>query len=123
MSGRPTFSPDLKFFSRVRPEIRDLYRVRTNAEPLPGLTCWNSTITNGSLSIRILSPLRNSLVSITSAIAHSRRPKPEGAPVYNKASEPARRCRPLRLQPLACLLRGKGNVHREATPVLARARK
>src|SRR3954447_12163401 len=69
MSGRPTFSPDLKFFSRVRPEIRDLYRVRTNAEPLPGLTCWNSTITNGSLSIRILSPLRNSLVSITSAIA------------------------------------------------------
>src|SRR6266446_2728971 len=69
MSGRPTLSPDLKFFSRTRAVIKLLYRVRTNAEPLPGFTCWNSTMTYGSLSMRILSPLRNSLVSITSAIA------------------------------------------------------
>src|SRR5439155_15636003 len=44
-------------------------RVRTKAEPLPGFTCWNSTISKGSLSISILSPRRNAPVSIVSLIA------------------------------------------------------
>src|SRR6266446_5268954 len=90
MSGRPTLSPDLKFFSRTRPVIKLLYRVRTNAEPLPGFTCWNSTMTYGSLSIRILSPLRNSLVSITSAIAAVSLLSTRGRAVYRKHAQSSR---------------------------------
>ena len=43
--------------------------VRTNAEPLPGFTCWNSMISNGSPSTSIFRPLRNSDVSMTPAMA------------------------------------------------------
>ncbi len=45
--------------------------VRTKAEPLPGLTCWNSMISKGSPSISIFRPLRNSDVSITPAMVRS----------------------------------------------------
>ena len=39
-------SPLLNVGSKVRPLSRLLMRVRTNAEPFPGLTCWNSMISN-----------------------------------------------------------------------------
>ena len=68
MSGLPTTSPDLNVFSMVRPVMRFLIRVRTNAEPLPGFTCWNSMISQGSRSISILRPRRNAEVSRVSAI-------------------------------------------------------
>ena len=43
--------------------------VRTNAEPLPGFTCWNSMISNGSPSTSIFRPFLNSDVSMTPAMA------------------------------------------------------
>ncbi len=42
--------------------------VRTNAPPLPGLTCWNSTIVNGWPSISMAMPVLNWLVETTSAM-------------------------------------------------------
>src|SRR5512139_2053342 len=69
MSGLPTTSPDLNVFSIVRPVMRFLMRVRTKAEPLPGFTCWNSRISQGSRSISILRPRRKALVSSVSATA------------------------------------------------------
>src|SRR3989338_1416563 len=38
--------------------------VRTNAPPLPGLTCWNSTMIHSWPSITMASPFFNSLVEI-----------------------------------------------------------
>ena len=68
MSGLPTTSPDLNVCSIERPVMRFLMRVRTKAEPLPGFTCWNSMISQGSLSISILRPRRNAEVSRVSAM-------------------------------------------------------
>src|SRR5450755_1209798 len=69
MSGLPTLSPLFIVGCSRRPLIKLLMLVRTNAEPFPGLTCWNSMISKGSPSISILRPLRNSEVSMTPAIA------------------------------------------------------
>src|SRR3954468_8234392 len=69
MSGLPTLSPLLNVGCSTRPLSRLLMEVRTNAEPLPGLTCWKSTISKGSPSTSILRPLRNSDVSMTPAMA------------------------------------------------------
>ena len=41
MSGLPTLSPDFIVGCSTRPLSRLRIVVRTNAEPLPGLTCWN----------------------------------------------------------------------------------
>src|SRR5680860_200500 len=38
-----TFVPALKVLSTTLPDITALSFVRTNAGPLPGFTCWNST--------------------------------------------------------------------------------
>ena len=51
--------------------------VRTNAEPLPGFTCWNSMISKGSPSTSIFRPFLNSDVSMTPAMAAA--PYPEVA--------------------------------------------
>src|SRR3974390_3030018 len=69
MSGFPTLSPLLKVGCRSRPLSKLLMLVRTNAEPFPGFTCWNSMISKGSPSTSIFRPLRNSDVSMTPAIA------------------------------------------------------
>src|SRR5271165_3731803 len=69
MSGFPTLSPLLNVGWRSRPLSKLLMLVRTKADPLPGLTCWNSMISKGSPSTSIFRPLRNSEVSMTPAIA------------------------------------------------------
>src|SRR5690606_18971364 len=43
-----TLTPALKVLSRTRPVSTFLSLVRTNAPPLPGLTCWNSTTAHSS---------------------------------------------------------------------------
>ena len=65
-TGR-NFSPALKVLSWTDPSsiLRSL--VRTNAPPLPGLTCWNSTILKILPSISIWEPFLNWLVEITAA--------------------------------------------------------
>src|SRR5690606_35637442 len=61
-SAASTESPDLHVLSTTRPVSRLGILTRLNACPLPGLTNSFSTITHGSLSIRIFRPERNSLV-------------------------------------------------------------
>ena len=65
---RGNFSPALKVLSTTEPEPRDFSLVRTNAPPLPGFTCWNSTIRQVCPSSSMCIPLRNWLVATTSAI-------------------------------------------------------
>ncbi|SLI85409.1 Uncharacterised protein [Mycobacteroides abscessus subsp. abscessus] len=39
-----TFTPALNVLSTILPDTTFFSLVRTKAGPLPGLTCWNSTI-------------------------------------------------------------------------------
>ena len=57
-------SPALKVRSTTAPV--DMLRIfaRTNAAPLPGFTCWNSTTCQGSLSMVTVTLVLNSLVEI-----------------------------------------------------------
>ena len=43
-STSSTFSPDRNVLSITFPSFMFLSFVRTKAPPLPGFTCWNSTI-------------------------------------------------------------------------------
>ena len=43
-STSSTFSPARKVLSITRPAFMCLSLVRTKAPPLPGLTCWKSTM-------------------------------------------------------------------------------
>src|SRR3984893_4655606 len=61
-STSSTFSPARKVLSMTRPCRMCLSLVRTKAPPLPGLTCWKSTIVYGCPSCWILSPFLNSAV-------------------------------------------------------------
>src|SRR4051812_11694185 len=70
---RSTDSPARNVLSTTLPVSRALSFVRTNAPPLPGLTCWNSTIRQTVPSIPMCIPLRNWLVLIVSA---TRGPRP-----------------------------------------------
>src|SRR3954451_3648960 len=65
-----TFVPALKVLSTTLPERTCLSFVRTNAPPLPGLTCWNST-TDQSWPLSSLStmPFFRSLVVATSVVS------------------------------------------------------
>ena len=54
--------------AETEPEPRLLSFVRTNAPPLPGLTCWNSTIRHTCPSSSTCMPFLNWLVETTSAI-------------------------------------------------------
>src|SRR5438552_18203794 len=68
---RSNFSPARNVRSTTEPESSDFSFVRTNAPPLPGLTCWNSTIRQVWPSSSMCMPLRNSFVE-TGAIARGR---------------------------------------------------
>src|SRR5919202_1755764 len=63
-TGR-NFSPARKVLSMTAPSVVRLSLVRTNAPPLPGLTCWNSTILKTVPSTSIWVPFLNWLVLIT----------------------------------------------------------
>jgi len=55
--------PALKVRSITLPLMTFFALVRTNAPPLPGLTCWNSTIVHSCPSILRTAPFLMSLVS------------------------------------------------------------
>src|SRR3990172_3188518 len=61
-STSATFSPARKVLSMTRPCRMCLSLVRTKAPPLPGLTCWKSTMVYGCPSNWIFSPFLNSAV-------------------------------------------------------------
>src|SRR3954468_13044276 len=58
------FSPARKVLSITLPSVVRLSLVRTNAGPLPGLTCWNSTILKIVPSTSMCVPFLNWLVLI-----------------------------------------------------------
>src|SRR5882724_6460358 len=64
-STSSTFSPARKVLSMTRPCFMCLSLVRTKAPPLPGLTCWKSTMLYGCPSNWIFSPFLNSAVDTT----------------------------------------------------------
>src|SRR6478609_8152251 len=76
---RGNFSPARNVLSTTEPLVSPFNFVRTNAPPLPGLTCWNSTIRHVWPSSSMCIPLRNWLVETTSATAPegSERPLPD----------------------------------------------
>ena len=66
---RGNFSPARKVLSTTEPESMLRTFVRTNAPPLPGLTCWNSRIRQTEPSISTCMPFLNSFVETTSAMS------------------------------------------------------
>ena len=66
---RGNFSPARNVRSTTAPESTLFTFVRTNAPPLPGFTCWNSTIRHTEPSSSTCIPFLNSLVLTTSATA------------------------------------------------------
>src|SRR6185436_3097975 len=115
MSGFPTLSPLLKVGWSTRPERRLLMLVRTNAEPFPGFTCWNSMISKGSPSTSIFRPFLNSDVSMTPAMAAA--PYSEGARLGRaqslKFGADARRGDAERVASLAVIAGGPEREHDE----------
>src|SRR4051794_8685260 len=67
------FSPARKVRSITLPSLARLSLVRTKAPPLPGLTCWNSTILKIVPSTSMWAPFLNWLVLITTARLERRR--------------------------------------------------
>ena len=65
-TGR-NFSPARKVWSITAPSSIRRSFVRTNAPPLPGLTCWNSMIRKILPSTSMWVPFLNWLVEITAA--------------------------------------------------------
>src|SRR5918912_184736 len=63
-TGR-NLSPARKVLSITAPSLVRLSLVRTNAPPLPGLTCWNSTILKTVPSTSVGGPFWTWLVEIT----------------------------------------------------------
>src|SRR6266496_4419490 len=61
-STSSTFSPARNVLSMTRPCLMCLSLVRTKAPPLPGLTCWKSTMVYGCPSNWIFNPFLNSAV-------------------------------------------------------------
>src|SRR5918999_1771290 len=66
---RLNFSPARKVLSTTAPESSAFSFVRTNAPPLPGFTCWNSTMRQAAPSSWMCMPFLNWLVETTSAMA------------------------------------------------------
>src|SRR6058998_12925 len=58
----PTFTPALKVFSTTAPVFTFRSFERTNAPPLPGFTCWNSTTWNSVPSRSSVMPFFRSFV-------------------------------------------------------------
>src|SRR5436190_6484134 len=69
---RGNFSPARNVRSTTAPESRFLTFVRMKAPPLPGFTCWNSTMRQTPPSSSMCIPFRNWLVLTTSAIGAGR---------------------------------------------------
>src|SRR5256714_3233728 len=65
-----TLVPALKVLSTTLPESTFFSVVRTNAPPLPGLTCWNSTTDHSSPSRLRTSPFFRSFVVAITCPAH-----------------------------------------------------
>src|SRR5436309_7749301 len=63
-----TLVPALKVLSTTLPESTFFSVVRTNAPPLPGLTCWNSTTDHSSPSRLSTRPFFRSLVVAMSCL-------------------------------------------------------
>src|SRR5437660_816016 len=70
---RGNFSPARNVRSTTEPDPSDFSFVRTNAPPLPGFTCWNSTIRHVCPSSSMCMPFRNWFVETTSATARGYR--------------------------------------------------
>src|SRR5207245_2062091 len=66
-----TLVPALKVRSTTLPERMFLRVVRTNAPPLPGLTCWNSTTDQSCPSMLSTRPFLRSLVVATTGQSSS----------------------------------------------------
>src|SRR3982750_1038141 len=66
---RVNFSPARNVFSTTEPDPRLFSFVRTNAPPLPGFTCWNSTMRQTPPSSEMCIPFRNWLGLTVSATA------------------------------------------------------
>ena len=67
--ARSSFSPARNVRSNVVPVLTFFMRVRTNAEPFPGLTCRNSMTVQSWPSTTMVTPLRRSFDEIM--VAHS----------------------------------------------------
>src|SRR5262245_36740529 len=68
---RWNFSPARNVRSTTAPVSRFFTFVRTNAPPLPGFTCWNSTMRQTPPSISMCMPFLNWFVLTTSATAEN----------------------------------------------------
>src|SRR5262249_59905732 len=78
---RSTTLPDRTFFSFVR----------TNAPPLPGLTCWNSTTVHSCPSMFSVMPFLRSLVVATSDVSWVRGAARQGVSALEDKQLPAGR--------------------------------
>ena len=76
------FSPALKVLSSAAPSLTRLSLVRTNAPPLPGLTCWKSMILKTTPSTSMWVPFLNWFVEImrASMMTHGGADLPEALP-------------------------------------------
>src|SRR5882724_4342059 len=63
-----TLMPALKVLSTTLPVSTFLSLVRTNAPPLPGLTCWNSTTLQSPPSMSSVMPFLRSFVVATAGL-------------------------------------------------------
>src|ERR1700716_2815264 len=99
--ARSSFSPARNVRSTVEPVFTFLRRVRTNAAPLPGLTCKNSMTVQRCPSMMMVTPLRKSLELIIGALRLQQREavfRPVPQPVQILAvpvDDDARGCEPV----------------------------
>src|SRR3979409_269654 len=70
-----TFTPALNVLSTTLPDSTCLSLVRTNAGPLPGLTCWNSTTVQSCPSRFSTRPFFRSFVVATFSLQKSKNKK------------------------------------------------
>src|SRR6187551_1238640 len=63
-----TFVPALNVLSTTLPDNTFFSLVRTNAGPLPGLTCWNSMMDHSCPSMFRTSPFLKSAVDATAVL-------------------------------------------------------
>src|SRR3712207_1633601 len=68
---RGNFSPARNVRSTTAPVSTDFTFVRTNAPPLPGFTCWNSTMRQTPPSSSMCMPFLNWFVETCSATTRS----------------------------------------------------
>ncbi len=67
MRTSSTFAPALNVMSTTLPVLSSLSFVRTNAPPLPGFTCWNSTMIQRLPSYSMHMPFLNWFVLTATA--------------------------------------------------------